>query len=69
MAVDGGLAVVLAAVITGVFAIVKLLLGLRAENRTDHATVVKSLDRLADGIERVEDKIDSHIVDHSRGLM
>jgi hypothetical protein len=31
--------------------------------------VISSLDRLADGMERVEDKIDSHITDHAKGVM
>jgi hypothetical protein len=32
----------------------------RKENSTDHATVVR-------GLERIENKIDSHITDHARG--
>jgi uncharacterized membrane-anchored protein YhcB (DUF1043 family) len=32
----------------------------RKENTKDHATVVR-------GLERIENKIDSHITDHARG--
>lgn len=52
---------VLVAIITGGFAvIVAVLQQFRKENATDHATVVRTL-------ERVETKIDSHIGDHARG--
>lgn len=52
---------VLVALITGGFAIIVTLLQKgRKENATDHATVVRTL-------ERVEEKIDGHIGDHARG--
>lgn len=66
---DSGAATVLAAVITGVFAIVGLILRFRHENRDDHAIVVGSINRLTDTMERVEGKIDDHITDHARGVM
>ena len=66
---DIGIASVLAALITGVFAIFGLILRFRQENRVDHAIVVGSLNRLANAVERVEDKVDDHITDHARGMM
>jgi len=47
--------------ITGAFGVlVALIQRGRKENATDHATVVRTL-------ERVESKIDTHINDHARG--
>lgn len=69
LALDSGIAMVLGALISGVAAIVGIILKLRDENRSDHAHVVRHLERLGDTVERVEAKIDEHIVDHSRGLM
>lgn len=52
---------VLVALITGGFGVlVAILQQFRKENATDHATVVRTL-------ERVETKIDGHIGDHVRG--
>jgi len=51
----------LVAVVTGAFGVlVALIQRGRKENATDHATVVRTL-------ERVETKIDTHINDHARG--
>ena len=66
---DTGVASVLAAVITGFLAIVGMLIQFRKENHDDHAIVAGSLNRLADGVQRVEEKVDSHITDHARGMM
>jgi hypothetical protein len=66
---DGGTATVLAALITGVFALINILLKFRSENRDDHAIVVGSLNRLTSAVERVEEKVDDHITDHARGMM
>jgi hypothetical protein len=61
---------VIAALVTVVGGILTtLLVILRGENKDDHAMVISSLDRLADGMERVEDKIDSHITDHAKGVL
>jgi hypothetical protein len=61
---------VIAALLTAIGGIITtLLIVLRGENKEDHAMVISSLDRLADGMERVEDKIDSHITDHAKGVM
>lgn len=52
---------VLVAMITGGFGLlIALIQKGRKENATDHATVVRTL-------ERVEGKIDEHIGDHARG--
>lgn len=66
---DGGTATVLAALITGIFALLNILLKFRRENRDDHAIVVGSLNRLTSAVERVEEKVDDHITDHARGMM
>lgn len=61
---------VIAALLTAIGGIITtLLVVLRGENKDDHAMVVSSLDRLSDGMERVESKIDSHVTDHARGVM
>lgn len=52
---------VLVALITGGFGVlIAIVQKGRKENATDHATVVRTL-------ERVENKIDEHIGDHARG--
>lgn len=66
---DAGLASVLAALVTGFLTLLGILIQFRKENHDDHAVVVGSLNRLADGIERVESKIDDHITDHAKGIM
>ena len=61
---------VIAALLTAIGGIITtLLVVLRGENKEDHAMVVSSLERLNDGMERVESKIDSHVTDHARGVM
>jgi len=61
---------VIAALLTAIGGIITtLLVVLRGENKEDHAMVVSSLDRLSDGMERVESKIDGHVTDHARGVM
>ena len=66
---DTGTATVLAALVTGIFALINILLKFRSENRDDHAIVVGSLNRLTSAVERVEEKVDDHITDHARGMM
>ena len=62
--------IVVGALITAVGGIITtLLVVLRGENKVDHAMVVSSLDRLADGMDRVESKIDGHVTDHARGVL
>lgn len=52
---------IVVALITGGFGVlIALVQRSRKENSNDHATVVKTL-------ERVETKIDTHINDHARG--
>ena len=61
---------VIAALLTAIGGIITtLLVVLRGENKEDHAMVVSSLERLNDGMERVESKIDGHVTDHARGVM
>lgn len=66
---DAGTATVLAALVTGIFALVNILVKFRSENRDDHAIVLGSLNRLTSAVERVEEKVDDHITDHARGMM
>jgi len=66
---DAGLATVLAAVVASTGAIIVALFQFRKENRGDHAVVVDRIDRLTNSVERVEDKVDSHINDHARGRL
>jgi len=70
------MATLLSAVVIGLFSLVVSLLGLRKENKDDHAFVRVSIDhltegveRLSDGIERVESKVDEHVTDHARGVL
>ena len=61
---------VAAALLTAIGGIITtLLVVLRGENKEDHAMVVSSLERLNDGMERVDSKIDGHVTDHARGVM
>jgi hypothetical protein len=66
---DAGVASVLAAVVTGFLTLVGILISFRKENHDDHAIVADSLNRIANGVERVEAKIDDHITDHAKGIM
>lgn len=71
---DQGLAVVVVSVISTVGAIiVALLQSARKENRRDHASVAAALVRLHNStqrtrlsVERVEMKVDRHLLDHER---
>jgi uncharacterized membrane-anchored protein YhcB (DUF1043 family) len=67
MHLDSGIAAVLAALISGFVALITVVLRLRQENRQDHAIVANALDRLADGINDVREKLDDHIIDHREG--
>jgi len=67
MQLDTGIAAVLAALISGFVGIITVVLRLRQENRQDHAVVANALDRLADGISGVREKLDDHILDHREG--
>lgn len=66
---DIGIATILAATVTGISAIIGILLSFRRENHADHAIVVSRLDSLNSSIDRVETKVDGHITDHARGMM
>lgn len=66
---DAGIATVLAATVASGGAIIVALFQFRTENRKDHAVVVDRIDRLTNSVERVEDKVDSHINDHAKGRL
>jgi hypothetical protein len=73
---DLGLATLGAAVIGGLGYIIQAVVGLRRENRKDHARVAYKLENVDDSvcrverkIERVEEKVDGHIVDHAKGAV
>jgi hypothetical protein len=59
---------VLAAIVTGGFAVVVALLGVFARaNKKDHNVNTAKLDELLRGHGRIENKIDGHINDHAKG--
>ena len=59
---------VLAALISGGFAVVVALIGwLVKMTRRDHGQTSAKLDELLRGHERIENKVDGHINDHARG--
>lgn len=59
---------VLAAIISGGFAVVVALIGwLVKMTRRDHGQTSAKLDELLRGHERIETKVDGHINDHARG--
>ena len=54
--------VVLAALLTSIGGIITtLLMRFRKENATDHATVMKAIDKIGGNVERLDSKLDSHI--------
>lgn len=55
-----GIIVSIIAAVGGILA--SMIRGLRKENKQDHGTVAKALDR-------IEGKIDTHIRDHAKGDM
>lgn len=69
---DTGLATVLAASVTGAFALLAVLVNQsRKENKTDHAYVAgllsmlyKSTNRIEGKVERLDDRLTSHIESH-----
>lgn len=73
---DLGLATLGAAVIGGLGYIIQGMISFRRENRNDHAKVAYRLDnidgsvrRVEHKVERVEEKVDAHIVDHAKGVV
>jgi hypothetical protein len=73
---DMGLAAILVAVITTVGGIVvgymqsfkKETISTRVENRTDHAVVQAQLRMLHKSVDRVGDKLETHIERHGEGV-
>jgi hypothetical protein len=73
--VDGGWALVLSAVVTAVGGIlVAVISQFRKENREDHAVVsgmlqhiYKSVKGVETKVDKVEDKLNDHIKEHTRG--
>ncbi len=72
---DGGWALVLSAVVTAVGGIlVAVISQFRKENREDHAVVsgmlqhiYKSVKGVETKVDKVEDKLNDHIKEHTRG--
>ena len=58
-------AIIIAAAIpvlgTGVGFLIRELRSFRSENRNDHAVVMKELKKVKDGIDKVSDRLSSHI--------
>lgn len=66
---DGGIATVLAALVAFAGTIVVMISQMRKENHADHGVVSAKVDMVAAAITRVEDKVDSHVVDHAKGVL
>ena len=67
--VDGGLAIVLAAAVTGAFSLLTVLVQkFRKENARDHDVVMGMLKYMHKSVIRTEGKLDKHIEDHNRKI-
>jgi hypothetical protein len=67
--VDSGIAVVLAAAITGAFSLLTMLVQkFRKENARDHDVVMGMLKYMHKSVIRTEGKLDKHIEDHNRKI-
>ena len=64
---DAGIAVVLAAAVTGAFSLLTVLVQkFRKENARDHDVVMGMLKHMHKGIVRTESKLETHIREHDR---
>jgi hypothetical protein len=67
--VDSGIAVVLAAAVTGAFSLLTVLVQkFRKENARDHDVVMGMLKYMHKSVIRTEGKLDKHIEDHNRKI-
>ena len=66
---DAGVVSIIVALIGGVSLILASLATFRKENRDDHEIVAFRLTHLTESVEKVSDKIDTHITDHAKGVM
>ena len=67
--VDGGIAIVLAAAVTGSFSLLTVLVQkFRRENARDHDVVMGMLKYMHKSVIRTEGKLDKHIEDHNRKI-
>jgi hypothetical protein len=70
--VDSGIALILAAAVTGAFGLLTVIIQrFKAENRKDHDTVMAMLrlmrraqDRTEDKVDTVQDRLTEHIIKH-----
>lgn len=66
---DSGIAVVLAAAVTGAFSLLTVLVQkFRKENARDHDVVMGMLKYMHKSVIRTEGKLDKHIEDHNRKI-
>ena len=66
---DGGLAVVLAAAVTGAFSLLTVpVQKFRKENARDHDVVMGMLKYMHKSVIRTEGKLDKHIEDHNKKI-
>ena len=66
---DSGIAVVLAAAVTGAFSLLTVLVQkFRKENARDHDVVMGMLKYMHKSVIRTEGKLDKHIQDHDRKI-
>jgi hypothetical protein len=67
--VDAGIAVVLAAAVTGAFSLLTVLVQkFRKENARDHDVVMGMLKYMHKSVIRTEGKLDKHIQDHNKEI-
>lgn len=66
---DGGIAIVLAAAVTGSFSLLTVLVQkFRKENARDHDVVMGMLKHMHKGIVRTESKLETHIRNHNKDI-
>ena len=66
---DSGIAVVLAAAVTGAFSLLTVLVQkFRKENARDHDVVMGMLKYMHKSVIRTEGKLDKHIQDHDKKI-
>jgi hypothetical protein len=67
--VDSGVAVILAAAVTGAFSLLTVLVQkFRKENARDHDVVMGMLKYMHKSVIRTEGKLDKHIQDHDKKI-
>lgn len=66
---DAGVVSIIVALIGGLSLILASLASFRKENRSDHQVVSHRLNQIDKAVNKVSDKMDTHITDHAKGVM